>query len=555
MPEPSDQPEPRDPLDRRAFLGHAAMLGAAAAGGLRPSRVVVPAPAVAPSPPPALVPFELEEITIAELQAGMASGRYTAKGVVQLYLERIAAMDRTGVTLQSIIETNPEALALAEALDRERAAKGARGPLHGVPVLLKDNIDTADRLTTTAGSLALEGSIPPRDAHIAERLRAAGAIVLAKANMSEWANIRSSRSTSGWSARGGQCRNPFVLDRNPCGSSSGSAAAVSANFGAVAVGTETDGSIVCPASACGVVGLKPTVGLVSRAGIIPISHTQDTAGPLCRTVADAAALLGALAGADPRDPATAAASGHAEPDYAKFLDPAGLRGAKIGVAREKFFGYSDATDRLAEAAIGVFRREGAIVVDPADIPHAGTYDDAELEVLLFELKADLNAYLGALGPGAPVRTLADVIAFNEREREREMPWFAQELFVRAEAKGPLTTPAYRKALDTCGRLARRQGLDVVMDKHKLDAIVAPTGNPTWPTDPVNGDHFTGGSSTPAAVAGYPSISVPMGQAWGLPVNLSFIGRAWSEPTLLRLAYAFEQITAHRKAPRFLPTLA
>ncbi len=555
--------EPREAFDRRAFLSHAAVLGAAAAGGVRPAgEGVWPAPAAAPAPysapavlPRARAPFELEEITIAELQSGMASGRYTAKGVVELYLERIGAMDRTGVALQSIIETNPDAVALAEALDQERAAKGARGPLHGVPVLLKDNIDTADRMTTTAGSLALEGSIPSRDAHLAARLRAAGAILLAKANMSEWANIRSSRSSSGWSARGGQCRNPFVLDRNPCGSSSGSAAAVSANFGVVAVGTETDGSIVCPASACGVVGLKPTVGLVSRAGIIPISHTQDTAGPLCRTVADAAALLGALAGPDSRDPATAASSGHVEADYTKFLDPAGLRGARIGVARKRFFGYNDATDRLAEAAIGVFRREGAIVVDPADIPHAGGYDEEELDVLLFELKTDLNAYLATLGPGAPVRTLADVIAFNERERAREMPFFGQELFVQAEAKGPLTTPAYRKALHTCGRFARKQGLDAVMDQHQLDAIVAPTGNPAWPTDPVNGDHFTGGSSTPAAVAGYPSISVPMGQAWGLPVNLSFIGRAWSEPALLRLAYAFEQITMHRKAPKFLPTLA
>jgi amidase len=553
-------PEHREDLDRRAFLGHAAVLGAAVAGGakLPGSLDMGVAPHALPMPDraaPTIAPFELEEITVAELQAGMASGRYTARKVVELYLGRIAAMDRTGVSLQAILETNPDALTRAEELDRERAAKGSRGPLHGIPVLLKDNVDTADRMTTTAGSLALEGSIPPRDSHVAERLRAAGAILLAKANMSEWANIRSNRSSSGWSGRGGQCRNPYVLDRNPCGSSSGSAAAVSANFGGVAVGTETDGSIVCPASANGVVGIKPTVGLVSRAGIIPISHTQDTAGPLCRTVADAAALLSALAGQDPRDPATAAAAGHVETDYTRHLDRAGLRGARIGVARAKFFGYSDATDRLAEAALGVLRREGAILVDPADIPHAGTYDDAELQVLLYELKADLNAYLATLGPTAPVRTLADVIAFNERERVREMPYFGQELFVQAEAKGPLTSPAYRKALATCRRLARTSGLDVVLAKHNLDAIVAPTGNPAWPTDVVNGDHFTGSSSTPAAVAGYPSVSVPMGYAWGLPVNLSFIGAAWSEPTLIRLAYAFEQITMHRKAPKFLPTLA
>jgi amidase len=544
----------REPIARRAFLNHVAVLGAAAAGRIFPSDAPLGATAGVPRTPPVPPPFDLEEITVAELQSGMVAGRYTSRGVVEQYLARIAAMDRAGPSLQSIIETNPEALDLAEQLDRERAATGPRGPLHGVPVLLKDNIDTADRMTTTAGSLALEGSIASRDSHVAERLRAAGAVLLAKANMSEWANIRSTRSSSGWSARGGQCRNPFVLDRNPCGSSSGSAAAVSANFGALAVGTETDGSIVCPASANGVVGIKPTVGLVSRAGIIPISHTQDTAGPLCRTVADAAALLTVLAGADPRDAATAASAGHVEQDYTAFLKQDGLRGARIGVARAKFFGYSDVTDRVGNAALEVLRREGAVVIDPADIPHAGEYDAAELEVLLYELKADLNAYLAALGPGARVRTLSDAIAFNEREREREMPYFAQELFVQAEAKGPLTTPAYRKALATCTRLARTGGIDAVIAKHRLDAIVAPTGNPAWPTDLVNGDHFTGSSSTPAAVARYPSVSVPMGYAWGLPVNLSFFGAAWSEPTLIRLAYAFEQVTRQRKPPQFLATL-
>jgi amidase len=545
----------REPIARRAFLNHVAVLGAAAAGGISAPEALS-GTAVAPSPrtPMPAPPFDLEEITVSELQAGMASGRYTARGVVEQYLARIAAMDRAGPSLHSIIETNPQALDLAEQLDRERAATGPRGPLHGVPVLLKDNIDTADRMSTTAGSLALEGSIAPRDSHVAGRLRAAGAVLLAKANMSEWANIRSTHSSSGWSARGGQCRNPYVLDRNPCGSSSGSAAAVSANFGALAVGTETDGSIVCPASANGVVGIKPTVGLVSRAGIIPISHTQDTAGPLCRTVADAAALLTALAGSDPRDAATAASAGHVEKDYTAFLKKDGLRGARIGVARAKFFGYSDVTDRLGNAALEVLRREGALVIDPADIPHAGEYDAAELEVLLYELKADLNAYLAALGPNARVGTLADAIAFNEREREREMPYFAQELFVQAEAKGPLTTPAYRKALASCTRLARTNGIDAVIAKHHLDAIIAPTGNPAWPTDLVNGDHFTGSSSTPAAVARYPSVSVPMGYAWGLPVNLSFFGPAWSEPTLIRLAYAFEQVTKQRKPPQFLATL-
>jgi amidase len=544
--------EHRDPLDRRTFLGHAAVLGAAAAGGVkRPG--AAPRSGAAAAPPPA-APFELEEVTAAQLQAGMASGRWTSRRIVEQYLERIAALDRAGPSLHAIIETNPDAVSLAEALDRERSAGRTRGPLHGVPVLLKDNIDTADRMTTTAGSLALEGSVPPRDSHVAERLRAAGAVLLAKANLSEWANIRSSHSSSGWSARGGQCRNPYVLDRNPCGSSSGSAAGVSANLGAVAVGTETDGSIVCPAGANGVVGIKPTVGLVSRAGIVPISHTQDTAGPLCRTVADAAALLTAMAGTDALDPATAAAAGHVAPDYTRFLDPAGLRGARIGVAREKFFGYSDVTDRLAAAALDAMRGAGAVIVDPADIPHAGTYDDAELEVLLYELKADLNAYLAALGPSAPVRTLADVIAFNERERAREMPYFGQELFVRAQAKGPLTSPGYRKALRDCRRLSRTRGIDAVMTRHRLDALVAPTGNPAWPTDAVNGDHFTGSSSTPAAVAGYPSVSVPMGDAWGLPVNLSFIGRAWSEPVLIRLAYSYEQATHHRRPPTTVPPL-
>ena len=548
-----------DAIDRRAFLGHAAVLGAAVAGGVaRPEAAAASGSAAPPGrsrPVPGAGGFELEEVTVAELQAGMASGRYTARRITEQYLERIAAMDSAGPTLHAIIETNPDALALAEELDRERAAKGPRGPLHGIPVLLKDNIDTADRMTTTAGSLALEGSIAPRDSGIAERLRNAGAILLAKTNLSEWANIRSTRSSSGWSARGGQCKNPFVLDRNPCGSSSGSAAAVSANFGAVAVGTETDGSIVCPASANGIVGIKPTVGLLSRAGIIPISHTQDTPGPLCRTVADAATLLGAMAGADPRDGATAASAGHLAEDYTKFLDPAGLRGARIGVAREKFFGYNDATDRVTESALDALRQAGAIVVDPANIPHAGTYDSAELEVLLFELKADLAVYLANSGPNARVRTLADVIAFNEKERDREMPYFAQELFVQAEAKGPLTSKAYRNALSTCRRLSRAEGLDAVIAKLRLDAIVAPTGNPAWPIDLVNGDHFTGSSSTPAAVAGYPSISVPMGYVLGLPVNLSFIGPAWSEPALIRFAYAFEQITMQRKAPRFLPTLA
>jgi amidase len=540
-------------LDRRAFLGHAAVLGAAAALRVPDLPHAIPAPR-AGTPAHPVADFELEEATVAQLQEGMASGKWTSRRIIDLYLDRIAENDRRGPSLHSIIETNPDAQTVAADLDRERASRGPRGPLHGIPVLLKDNIGTADRMTTTAGSYALEGSIPSRDSGVAERLRNAGAVLLGKTNMSEWANIRSNRSSSGWSARGGQCRNPYVLDRNPCGSSSGSAVAVAANFGAVAVGTETDGSIVCPASANGIVGIKPTVGLVSRAGIIPISHTQDTAGPLCRTVADAAVLLSALAGMDSRDSATGAAARHTAPDYTKFLDAGGLRGARIGVARAKFFGYNDATDRHAENALAALRDGGAVLVDPADIPHAGTYDDPELEVLLYELKTDLAAYLAQVGPTAKVRTLADVIAFNEREREREMPYFGQELFERAETKGPLTSKAYLEALARCRRVSRTLGIDAVMTKHRLDALVAPTGNPAWPTDLINGDHFTGSSSTPAAVAGYPSISVPMGDVGGLPVNLSFIGRAWSEPTLIRLAYAFERATAHRRPPSFLPTL-
>ena len=536
--------------DRRAFLGYAALVGVAAVSGGRALRLSGPGKSFDRG----LGPAELDEATIAGLQADMQAGRLTARQLVENYLDRIKRLDGQGPQLHSIIETNPDALSVADELDRERKARGSRGPLHGIPVLLKDNIDTADRMTTTAGSLALEGSIPQSDSGVAVRLRTAGAVLLAKANMSEWANIRSNHSSSGWSARGGQCRNPYVLDRNPCGSSSGSAVAVSANLCAVAVGTETDGSIVCPASNNGVVGLKPTVGLVSRAGIIPISHTQDTAGPLCRSVADAAALLSAMAGPDPRDVATDRSAGHVQRDYTKFLDPAGLRGARIGVARAKFFGYHDATDRAAESALDVLRRQGAVVIDPANIPHAGEYDDAELEVLLYELKSDLNAYLAALGSSAPAHTLGDVIQFNERHREREMPYFGQELFLQAQEKGPLTSPAYIKARNKCRGLSRSLGIDAVMQKHRLDALVAPTGNPAWPTDLVNGDHFTGSSSTPAAVAGYPSISVPMGFVYGLPVNLSFFGRPWSEPTLIRIGFAFEQATKHRRPPRFLPTI-
>jgi amidase len=494
--------------------------------------------------------FELEEATIASLQERMSTGSLDARALTKAYLDRIEALDRRGPTLRSVIETNPEALALAEGLDKERKDKGPRGPLHGVPVLVKDNVGTADQMTTTAGSLALLGSIPPKDSFVAGRLRAAGAVILGKTNLSEWANIRSEHSSSGWSARGGQCRNPYVLDRNPCGSSSGSGSAVAANLCAVAVGTETDGSIVCPSNNCGLVGIKPTLGLVSRSGIIPIAHSQDTAGPMARTVRDAAVLLGALAGIDPSDVATSASRGRALADYAAGLDPAGLRGARIGVHR-KAFGFHRDVDRIMEEALGALKRAGAVVVDPADIPHVGEYDETETTVLLYELKTDLNAYLASLGPKAPVKTLAEVIAFNEAHAGEEMPYFGQEQFLKAQAKGPLTDKVYLDALAKNRRLSRAEGIDAVMDQHRLDAIVAPTGGPAWLTDCLTGDHFGGGSSTPAAVAGYPSITVPAGFVGGLPVGLSFMGRAWSEPTLLRLAYAFEQATRVRQPPRFL----
>ncbi|MGH7612603.1 MAG: amidase, partial [Gemmatimonadales bacterium] len=425
--------------------------------------------------------------------------------------------------------------------------------LHGIPVLIKDNIATADRMMTSAGSLALGDAPAPRDAFVTRRLRDAGAIILGKTNLSEWANFRSTHSVSGWSGRGGLCRNPYALDRNACGSSSGTGVAISANLGAVGVGTETDGSIVCPSAASSLVGIKPTLGLVSRRGIIPIAHSQDTAGPMARTVADAATLLGVLAGPDPDDPATADAGTRGRTDYATFLDPNGLKGARIGVARAKFFGYSTATDRLVEAALEVMKRAGAVLIDPADVPHSGEYDDAEFTVLLYEFKADLNAYLAGLGPAAPHKTLADLIAFNERNRDRELTYFGQEIFAMAQEKGPLTDDAYIEALARCRRLSRTEGLDVVLAKEKLDAVVAPTGSPPWTTDLVNGDHFLGGSSSAAAVAGYASITVPVGYARGLPVGMSFIGAAWSEPTLIRLAFGYEHATRLRRAPRFLPT--
>ena len=496
--------------------------------------------------------FELDEVTIAELQHGMETGRFTARSIAEKYLSRIEAIDKNGPASIAVIQTNPDALAIADALDKERKEKGPRGPMHGIPVLIKDNIDTADGMMTTAGSLALVGAKPAKDSFVAKRLRDAGAVILGKTNLSEWANIRSSHSTSGWSGRGGLTKNPYVLNRNPCGSSSGSGAGVSANLCTVAVGTETDGSIVCPSSLSGVVGIKPTVGLVSRSGIIPISHSQDTAGPICRTVRDAAILLNALAGVDPEDNATLAGQGRAAADYRTFLDADGLRGARIGVVR-KYFGFHDGVDALMEQAIVILKNRGAIVVDPADIETIGKTGDNELNVLLYELKADLNAYLAKLGPNTPVHSLKEVIDFNERERARELPYFGQDLFIKAEAKGNLDTKEYLDALENNLRLARKEGIDATMDKFKLDALVAPTAPPAWVTDLVDGDNVGGGSSGMAAIAGYPDITVPAGFIFGLPVGISFFGRAWSEPTLIKLAYSFEQATKVRKPPKFLAT--
>jgi amidase len=503
---------------------------------------------------PGPTPFELDEVSIAQLQEGMASGRYTSRRLVELYTGRIDAIDRNGPALRAVIELNPDAVSIAESLDAERKAGKLRGPLHGIPVLIKDNIDTGDRMMTTAGSLALQGSSAPHDAAVAAKLRAAGAVILGKTNLSEWANFRSTKSTSGWSGRGGQVRNPYVLDRNPCGSSSGTGAAIAANLAAVGIGTETDGSIVCPSGANGLVGIKPTVGLVSRTGIIPISHTQDTAGPMTRTVADAAALLAAIAGSDQADSATAAAPTRSPQDYTAALKVDGLKGARIGIPRKRYFGYSQVTDRVIDAAIAEMKAQGAVIIDPADIPNAGRLDDCEFEILLYEFKADLNKYLASRGASAPVHSLQDLIAFNLREKTREMPFFAQEILEMAQKKGSLTSAAYQKALTTCRVRSRIQGVDAVMTRLRLDALVAPTGSPAWPTDLVNGDHFTGSSSTPAAVAGYPSVTVPAGFAYGLPVGVSFIGRAWSEAKLIRFAYAYEQATKHRKPPAFLPSL-
>ena len=520
-------------MNRRDFLTTTALAGA----GLLAAQTAN----AGPSQP------SLEEATVADLQAAMSSGQTTARKITEGYLGRIAEVDKK---LNSVIEVNPDALAIADQMDRERKAGKVRGPLHGIPVLIKDNIDTADKMKTTAGSLALIDAPIPKDAFIVARLREAGAVIIGKTNLSEWANFRSTRSSSGWSARGGQTRNPYILDRNPCGSSSGSGVAIAANLAAVAIGTETDGSIVCPASISGVVGLKPTIGLVSRSGIIPIAHSQDTAGPMTRTVADAAALLNVLDFVDPTD---SAMTGKREKvDYTNFLKKDGLRGARIGVARQ-YFGKNSKVDKLLESQLQVLKDGGAAAVVDVEFPKLTEIDGPEFEVLLYEFKNDLNAYLA--GRGGQYRTLKQLIEFNEKNADKEMPHFGQEIFIQAEAKGDLNERAYRIALLQSKLLSQEQGIDAAMNKHKLDAILAPSNSPVWSTDLINGDCFGNyiSSSTPAAVAGYPNITVPAGFINELPIGVSFFGRAFSEPTLIKIAYAYEQATKARKPPKFLTT--
>ena len=535
-------------MERRTFLAASAVAGAAVLETACRSTVAPSAPAAANT----AAEYELDEVSLADIAAGLAKGRWTSSRLVELYLARIDAIDRGGPQLGAVVEVNPDAPALARQMDQERKDTRLRGPLHGIPILIKDNIETGDGMKTTAGSLALAGLQAPQDAFVVERLRAAGALILGKTNLSEWANFRSTHSISGWSGRGGQTRNPYALDRNPSGSSSGSGAAASASLCAAAIGTETDGSVTSPSSINGIVGIKPTVGLISRTGIIPISASQDTAGPMARTVRDVAILLGALTGADPRDPATAASQGKAHTDYTPFLDPKGLNGARLGIAR-KFFDNNAPLDRFLSASVEALKKAGAVVVDPAELPTHGQLDAPEFEVLLYEFKDGLNRYLTRL-PAGEVHSLQDLIDYNERNRDREMPLFDQELFRQAQAKGALSDPKYIKARTDCVRLSRREGIDAILARHKLDALVTLTSGPAWYIDRINGDRDTGSCTTPAAVAGYPHITVPAGLYRGLPIGLSFFGTAWSEPVLLKLAYGWEQETKARRKPAFRPTV-
>ena len=522
-------------IERREFLGIAAGACAAlAAGGLSINAESTP------------LDFDLEETTVVDLQAAMQKGSRSSRQITQSYLARIAEVDKK---LNAIIELNPDALAIADQMDSERKAGKVRGPLHGIPIVIKDNIDTADKMRTTAGSLALlDAPTPRQDAFLVQQLRSAGAVILGKTNLSEWANFRSEKSSSGWSGRGGQTHNPYILDRNPCGSSSGSGAAMAANLAAIAVGTETDGSIICPSATCGIVGIKPTLGLVSRTGVIPIAHSQDTAGPMCRTVADAATLLSVLAGPDPNDSITSAAAKEKK-DYTQFLQKDGMKGMTIGVARQ-YFGRNDKVDKLIEPHLQVLRDGGATLVD-VTFPRLRDFGDPEYDVLLYEFKEDLNKYLA--GRGGQYKTLNDLIDFNNKNADKEMPYFGQEVFTKAQAKGDLNDRAYRIALLQTKLMTQEEGIDGIMNANKLDAVVAPSGGVAWMTDLVGGDCGVFESSSQAAVSGYPNITVPAGYVQGLPAGISFFGRAFSEPTLIKIAYAFEQATKARRTPKFLPT--
>ena len=496
----------------------------------------------------------LPEWTISELQEKMESGELTARRLAELYLERINEVDKNGPYLNSVIELNPDALEISDHLDEERRAGKVRGVLHGIPVLIKDNIDTNDRMQTTAGSLALEGNLAAKDAFIVRQLRKAGALILGKTNLSEWANFRGKPSVSGWSSRGGLTRNPYALDRSASGSSSGSGVAVAANLCVAGIGTETYGSIISPSQTNGIVGIKPTVGLWSRSGVIPVAHSQDTAGPMARTVEDAAILLGALAGVDGRDPATRVNKKPGVSNYTRFLDRDGLKGARIGVARN-LAGSNRHILKVFETCIEVMKQLGAVIIDPADVPNSDKYIETEREVLHYEFKADLSKYLKALPAEARVHSLEDVIGFNEENKERVMPYFGQERMVTAQERGSLRTKKYRAALAKNHRYSRRDGIDAAMRKHKLDALIGPSGGPAWVIDLLNGDstNWDMKSTLPPAVAGYPHITVPAGYIFGLPVGISFFSRAWQEPTLIKFAYAFEQATQFRRQPRFLPT--
>lgn len=538
-------------MDRRTFLL------AGALGGMAPAlHISTLAEVPLCTDPIKSLRFEWDEATLEQLAEALQAGTLTSVQLTRAYLERIAQLDQSGPSLRSLLCTNPDALRIAETLDQERRAGKIRGPLHGIPITVKDNIDTGDQMPTTAGSLALAQSRAPRDAFLVARLREAGVVLLGKTNLSEWANIRSSASSSGWSAVGGQCRNPYVLDRNPCGSSSGAGVSVSANLCAAGVGTETDGSIICPSHHNGIVGLKPTVGLISRSGIVPISRTQDTAGPMGRRVIDVALLLQGMVGADASDSSTTRAPKSA-PDYALAVRqgriPQALKGMRLGI-RHQNPGIAPRVLKVFEQALNVLREQGAELIDIAEMPPDSGLHEAELEVLLTELKAGLAEYL-ATRPNLPYKSLADIIQFNQSHLREEMQHFGQELFEQAAQKGGLDSPAYQAALATCARLTRTEGLDKLFATHRIEVLLQPSGGPAWVTDLVNGDRYTGGDSSWAAIAGYPHLTVPMGFVEQLPVGLSFIGKAWEETRLLFVGAAFEQASRVRRAPQFLPTRA